>query len=153
MTTEKLSLPRRRFLQTSSAIAAGWMSGATFARGASRPRRTSPNEKLNIASIGVGGQGASDTDGCAGENIVALCDVDATRLAERGAKYPKAKLFRDYRQMLDEMKEIEAVTVSTPDHHHAFAAVRAMKLGKHVYCQKPLAHSVWEGRVLREIGR
>src|SRR5438552_17797893 len=91
MTTELPPLTRRRFLYASSAFASGWLLPARVARGAPNPRRVSPNEKLNIASIGVGGQGASDVDGCAGENIVALCDVDATRLAERGAKYPKAK--------------------------------------------------------------
>src|SRR6266542_1904334 len=151
MTTEQPRLTRRRFLYASSAFTAGLLLPARHVRGAVGPRRASPNEKLNIASIGAAGQGASDTDGCAGENIVALCDVDATRLAERGAKYPKAKRYRDYRKMLEEMKEIDAVIVSTPDHHHAFAAVLAMKLGKHVYCQKPLAHSVWEARFMREL--
>jgi len=82
---------------------------------------------------------------------VALCDVDSKRLAERAAKYPKAKLFSDYRKMLEEQKGIDAVIVSTPDHHHAFAAVMAMKLGKHVYCQKPMAHSIWEARLMRQV--
>jgi predicted dehydrogenase len=150
MTTERFRLNRRAFLASSATLASGLVLPSHLLHAAARPRRVSPNEKLNIAAIGAGGQGAGDTDGCAGENIVALCDVDAKRLAERGAKYPKARLFRDYRVMLESMKEIDAVIVSTPDHHHAFAAMMAMKLGKHVYCQKPMSHSVWEARVMRE---
>jgi predicted dehydrogenase len=150
MTTERFRLNRRTFLASSATLASGLVWPANLLHAAAQPRRLSPNEKLNIAAIGAGGQGAGDTDGCAGENIVALCDVDSKRLNERGAKYPKARLFRDYRVMLESMKEIDAVIVSTPDHHHAFAAMMAMKLGKHVYCQKPMAHSVWEARVMRE---
>src|SRR5436190_22660144 len=100
MTTASRSLTRRRFIYTSAAIGSGLLLPATSVR-AARPRRVGPNEKLNIASIGAHGQGASDTDGCAAENIVALCDVDSKRLAERAAKYPKARLFRDYHQMLE----------------------------------------------------
>ena len=151
MTTEHPRVTRRRFLYTTSAVAGGLLLPGHLAQAAPRPRRVSPNEKLNIAAIGAGGQGTTDTDGCAGENIVALCDVDSKILNARGAKYPKARLFRDYRNMLEGMKEIDAVIVSTPDHHHAFAAVMAMKLGKHVYCQKPIAHSVWEARLMREV--
>ena len=150
MTTDKLQINRRRFLYTTSAVASGLLLPAHLVRAAAKPRRVSPNEKLNIAAIGAGGQAATDINGCAAENIVALCDVDQKRLEERGAKFPKAKLFRDYRRMLQEMQEIDAVTVSTPDHHHAFAAMMAMNLGKHVYCQKPLTHSIWEARMLRE---
>ena len=151
MTTEKLQINRRCFIYTTSAVAGGLLLPASFVRAAAKPRRVSPNEKLNIAAIGAGGQAATDINGCAAENIVALCDVDQKRLEERGAKFPKAKLYRDYRKMLEEMKEIDAVTVSTPDHHHAFAAMMAMKLGKHVYCQKPLTHSISEARMLREV--
>ena len=151
MTTTPASLTRRRFLYTSSALGSGLLLPSGLVRAAAKPRQLSPNEKLNIASIGANGQGATDTDGCAGENIVALCDVDSKRLAERAAKYPKAKLFSDYRKMLEEQKGIDAVIVSTPDHHHAFAAVMAMKLGKHVYCQKPMAHSIWEARLMRQV--
>jgi predicted dehydrogenase len=150
MTTDKLPINRRRFIYTTSAAASGLLLPVNLVRAAAKPRRVSPNEKLNIAAVGAGGQAATDINGCAAENIVALCDVDQKRLEERGAKFPKAKLFRDYRKMLEEMKEIDAVTVSTPDHHHAFAAMMAMKLGKHVYCQKPLTHSIWEARMLRE---
>ena len=124
------------------------MPGLTTGRAANYK---SPNEKLNIAVIGAGGKGESDTDHCSTENIVALCDVDANTLRRRSEKYPNAKTFRDYRKMLDEIgNEIDAVTVSTPDNHHFIAAMRAMKMGKHVYCQKPLTHDIWEARMLRE---
>lgn len=110
----------------------------------------SPNEKLNIASIGAGGKATSDIAACAKtENIVALCDVDDKRAASTYAKYPNAPTFRDYRQMLDKQgNNIDAVIVTVPDHMHAAAAIHAMSLGKHVYVQKPLAHTVWECREL-----
>lgn len=111
---------------------------------------SSPNEKLNIASIGVGGKGSSDVDTCNGETIVALCDVDWRSAAGAFRRYPKAKQYRDFRLMLDECKEIDAVTISTPDHMHAIAAMRCMEQGKHVYVQKPLTHTVYEARLLRE---
>ncbi|HLH01641.1 MAG TPA: Gfo/Idh/MocA family oxidoreductase [Bryobacteraceae bacterium] len=110
----------------------------------------SPNEKLNIASIGAGGKATSDIEACAQtENIVALCDVDDKRAAPVYAKYPNAPTFRDYRVMLDKQgNNIDAVIVTIPDHMHAAAAIHAMSLGKHVYVQKPLAHTVWECREL-----
>ena len=107
---------------------------------------TSPNEKLNVAGIGIGGQGGDDLGHMEAENIVALCDVDKNHAAHIFKKYSKAKQFTDYRKMLDEMKEIDGVVVATPDHHHAFASIEAIKRGKHVYCEKPLTHSVWEAR-------
>jgi hypothetical protein len=122
--------------------------------GAAAVRARSPNEKLNIAVIGAGGKGAGDTDEVAelGENIYALCDVDEATLKSRAQKYPQAKLFRDYRKMLDEIGNgLDAVIVATPDHHHAFAAAMAMNLGKHAYVQKPLTHSVYEARHLRDL--
>jgi predicted dehydrogenase len=119
--------------------------GCTTAR-----RRVSANEKLNIAVIGAGGKGATDTDSVASENIVALCDVDQKTLDSRGQKYPNARLFKDYRKMLEEVKGIDAVIVATPDHVHAPASIMAMKMGKHVYCQKPLTHSVYEARLMRD---
>ncbi|HEX9047650.1 MAG TPA: Gfo/Idh/MocA family oxidoreductase, partial [Verrucomicrobiae bacterium] len=110
------------------------------------------NSKLNIAAIGAGGKGASDTDHCATENIVALCDVDSVHCAKQLKKYPDAKFYRDYRRLLDEMgKSIDAVIVSTPDHFHAIAASAAMQLGKHVYCQKPLVQTIYEARYLRKL--
>lgn len=118
-----------------------------------RAQDPSPNNKLNIGVIGAGGKGSSDTDSCASENIVALCDVDQKTLDSRGQKYPNAKLFKDYRKMLEEMKNLDAVIVATPDHIHAPASVMAMKMGKHVFCQKPLTHSVYEARTMRETAK
>jgi predicted dehydrogenase len=141
-------MPRRRFLRYS---AAGM--GAALAAPALL-RAQSPNSKLNIAVIGAGGKGASDTDACSGENIYALCDVDDNTLRSRKEKYPDAKTFKDYRKMLDEIaNNIDAVIVATPDHHHASAATRAMKLGKHVYCQKPLVQRVQEARIMRQLAK
>jgi len=114
---------------------------------------TPPSRKLNLAGIGIGGQGAHDLSNMESENIVALCDVDKNHAAHVFKKYPKAKQFTDYRKMLDEMKEIDAVVIATPDHHHAFAAAEAIKRGKHVYCEKPLTHSVWEARRITQLAR
>ena len=107
---------------------------------------------MNVAGIGAGGKGSSDISGSAGHgaNIVALCDTDDNRAAGTYKKFPKAKRYKDFRVMLEKQKDIDAVTVSTPDHVHAFAAMAAMKLGKHVYCQKPLTHSIYEARILTE---
>ncbi len=111
-----------------------------------------PNETLNLACIGVGGKGKSDTDHAARVGtIVGLCDIDQKRLDAMASRHKEAKTYADYREMLHELEtKIDAVVVSTPDHTHAPAAVTAMRLGKHVYCQKPLAHSVWEARLMRE---
>ncbi len=109
----------------------------------------SPNEKLNIASIGAGGRAASDIQGCVSENIVALADPDAKRAAETFAKHDRAPRYADFRKMLDkEARNIDAVIVATPDHMHATAALACMQLGKHVYCEKPLTRSVGEARLL-----
>ena len=108
------------------------------------------NERLNIAAIGVGGQGAGNVNNVSSENIVALCEVDTNRGARSLAKHSKAKHYQDFRRMLDEMdKQIDAVVVATPDHTHAVAAVAAMKQGKHIYCEKPLTRTVYEARVMR----
>src|SRR2546427_3040310 len=116
------------------------------------------NERINVACIGVGGKGdqdSSDASGCGG-NIVAICDVDQNTLDRKAKqfqqKFPELKKFNDYRKMLDEMgKEIDAVTVSTPDHNHGVAAIRAMKMGKHCFCQKPLVQTVYEARTVRQL--
>jgi hypothetical protein len=111
----------------------------------------SPNEKLNIASIGAGGKASSDIDGCDSENIVALCDVDQERAAEKFTEYDKAPKYRDFRRMLDEQSNsIDAVIVAIPDFMHATAAMWAMERGKHVYVQKPLTRTVWEARQLMD---
>ncbi|MBW8863550.1 MAG: Gfo/Idh/MocA family oxidoreductase, partial [Verrucomicrobia bacterium] len=140
-------LSRRRFLQTSTLATGAVVFGVpTLLRAANL------NSKLNIASVGVMGKGQSDTDHCSGENIVALCDVDADRCGKQREKYPDAKFYQDYRKMFDEMgKGIDAVTVSTPDHMHAIVASLAMGLGKHVYCQKPLVQTIYEARYLRNL--
>jgi len=109
----------------------------------------SPNEKLNIAAIGAGGKGYSDIMGCSSENIVALADPDDNRAERTFNRFPKVPKYKDFRRMFDrESRNIDAVTVSTPDHIHATAAMWAMERGKHVYCQKPLTHSVWEAHEL-----
>ncbi|HTL15910.1 MAG TPA: Gfo/Idh/MocA family oxidoreductase [Patescibacteria group bacterium] len=142
---------RRQFLQATTIASTGFMvlpAGVLGLRAG-----TSPNEKLNVAGIGIGGQGASDLGNMESENIVALCDVDQNHAAHVFKKYPNAKQFTDYRKMLDEMKEIDGVVVATPDHLHAFASMEAIKRGKHVYCEKPLTHSVWEARQLAKAAR
>jgi predicted dehydrogenase len=118
-------------------------------------RGVGPNETLNIACIGVGGKGKSDTEQVARQGrIVALCDIDQQRLDAMGEKHKDAKKYNDFRELLHDLgSQLDAVVVSTPDHTHAPAAVTAMRLGKHVYCQKPLAHSVWEARLMRETAR
>lgn len=142
-------LNRRRFLSGTAASLALFQigpAGAFAATGSS-----SPNGKANIAGIGIGSQGGSDIDAVAaeGQNIVALCDVDDSYAAKQFAKYPQAKRFKDYRQMLDKMgPEIDGVVIGTPDHTHAVIAMEAMRRGKHVYCEKPLAHSIHEVRAL-----
>jgi predicted dehydrogenase len=142
-------IPRRQFLRYSAlGIGAATLAGPAILRA------QSPNSKLNIAVIGAGGKGASDTDHCSGENIYALCDVDENTLNGRKKKYPEAQTFRDYRKMLDEIgNNIDAVIVATPDHHHAPASTLAMKMGKNVYCQKPLVQSVYEARVMRQLSK
>jgi predicted dehydrogenase len=118
------------------------------------PQHVPPSEKLNIAGIGVGGRGGDVLRGVDSQNIVALCDVDWRHAAGTFKRYPKAKKYRDFREMLDkEEKNIDAVTVATPDHVHAVASIAAIKRGKHVYCEKPLTHSVYEARKLAEAAR
>jgi predicted dehydrogenase len=118
------------------------------------PRKTAPSDKINIAGIGVGGRGAACIIGVESENIVALADVDDQRAADSFKRFPKAKQYRDYRSMLDELdKQIDAVVVATPDHTHAVAVVNAIGRGKHVYCEKPLAHSVYEVRQMMDAAR
>jgi predicted dehydrogenase len=127
---------------------------ASAAAGVSLPLLTSSsvlgaNERLNIGVIGVGGRGASDLAGVASENIVAICDVDENRLNAAGSEYPDAKRYFDYRKLL-EQQNLDAVVVATPDHHHAPATIRALQRGLHVYCEKPLTHTVNEARRIAE---
>ena len=113
------------------------------------------NSKLNVAIVGCGGKGGHNMDEVARtENIVAVCDVRGEPIAEALKKYPGAKVYPDFRRMLDAMhKQIDAVVVSTPDHTHAAAAIMAMKMGKGVYCEKPLTHSIYEARMMRDVAR
>ena len=150
-TNSKNDLSRRRFMYGVATVA-----GATFA-GPNIMRAAEPNkEKIRVASVGVGGKGASDVDQAAeaGGELMALCDVDEKTLSGKAKKFPNAKLFRDFRKMFEEMeKSIDAVTVSIPDHNHGIVAGTAMKLGKHVYCQKPLTQTVYEARTLRQLAK
>ena len=138
------SCNRRRFLATTGSAVAAF----TILKSGSA-RTYAANEKLNIASVGAGGRASGDIRAVASENIVALCDVDWNRAAGSFKQFPQAKRFKDYRIMLEEMDaKIDAVIVGTPDHHHFHASMAAIDRGKHVYCEKPLTHSVWEAREL-----
>ena len=149
-TKERIS--RRHFIGRSAVAAAGIMIVPRSVLGG--PGYSPPSDKLNIACIGVGGMGHNDTKGFSIENIVALCDVDDDRAAESYKLLPKAKRFKDFRVMLDEMdSDIDAVTVSTPDHTHAVIAMTAIKMGKHIYVQKPLTHDIYEARMLAKAAR
>lgn len=137
---------RRRFLQTSAAGGLAAFAAPALLRGRNL------NEKLDVAIIGCGGRGGGNLEGVAKEkeNIVALCDVNENSLNAAATKHPQARKFADYRRMYDELKSFDAVVVSTCEHTHAFATLPALQLGKHVYCEKPLTHSIWEARVIRE---
>ena len=142
-------LRRRDFLKSTALVAgAAFLGAPAFVRGQNL------NSKLRLAQIGAGGKGSSDTDHCSSEDIAVLCDADQNSAAGQMKKYPGAKYYRDYRKMLEEAGgSIDAVMVSTPDHNHACAAAHAIKLGKHVYVQKPLTYSVFEARFLRDLAR
>jgi len=151
---QSFKMDRRQFLTGAGA-------GLTLfyiapARGLHGAQPLAATEKVNVAGIGIGSQGGADIDAVAGEghNIVALCDVDENYAAKKFAQYPKARRFKDFRVMLDTMgKEIDGVVIGTPDHTHAVIAMEAMRRGKHVYCEKPLAHSVHEIRALMAAAR
>lgn len=135
---------RRDFLATTAAASVlGYFSPSVQAES------DSPNEKLNIACVGVSGRARGNIAGVKQENIVAVCDVDQRFLDKASQEFPQAKTYTDYRKMF-EQKNIDAVVVSTPDHMHAFATMPALQLGKHVYCEKPLTHSVYEARTVAE---
>jgi len=139
---------RRQFIQRSGMIGAGlWLAGCQTA-----PRRSSANERLNVGIIGTANRAASNIAGVQGQNIVALCDVDASYLAAAAQKFPAAKTYTDFRRLLDR-RDLDAVVVSTPDHTHAVITVMALKSGHHVYCEKPLAHTVSEARIVAETAK
>lgn len=143
---------RRRFLQTTAAVGVGyWVAG-----GAQAQESKSPNERIAMASIGIGGKGTSDSEDAGKRgDMVAICDVDEGRLNQAGEKrFPEAKRYTDFRKLLDEMgKSIDAVTVSTTDHTHAPAALMAMRMGKHCFCQKPLTRTIYEARLMGKVAR
>ncbi len=142
------NISRRFFLTGTAATVAGYATSALAGK-----RSVSPNEKLNIAGVGIGGQGRRDIYQCKSENIVALCDVDEKYAAKTFDAFPKAKRYKDFRVMLDKQKDIDAVMVATPDHSHAIIAMTAIKMGKHVFCEKPLTHTIYEARKLTEAAR
>jgi predicted dehydrogenase len=138
-------MTRRKFLASSTAAVLAAPMVARSAR---------PNAALNLAVIGVNNRGAENLKGVAQENIVALCDVDEAWSAKARDQFPKAAFFTDYRQLFDRIgQQIDAVVISTPDHSHALPAALALSLGKHVYCEKPLTHSVTEARLLRTLAK
>lgn len=148
---------RRFFLKQGIFAGVGFLTAGGSRRAWSQEaaESTPEVEQVQFACIGLGGKGASDSaDAGLHGNVVAVCDVDEQELEKAGKRYPEAKRYFDFRAMLDEMGDkIDAVTVSTPDHTHAVAAVMAMKMGKHCFCQKPLTHSVYEARVMADTAR
>lgn len=144
-----IPVSRREFLKNASLVSAATLAFPYIARSAA-----SANNKLNVALCGVGGQGRSAINGTKGENFVAFCDVDDARAADTYNEFPEVPRFRDYREMFDKLgNTIDAVTVSTPDHMHFPIAMAALSLGKHVFVEKPLTHTVWEARQLAKLAR
>jgi len=139
------SITRRRFIGAAAAGAAFTIVPSSVM---SAPRRIAPSDKLNIAGIGVGGMGRANLRNMESQNIVALCDVDHRHAGRTFRRYSKAKQYKDFRVMLEKQRDIDAVMIATPDHTHAVASMAAIKAGRHVYCQKPLTHDVYEARML-----
>ena len=150
------NLTRREFLGSTATAAAGLMIVPRHVLGG--PGVKAPSDTLNIGCVGVGGQGSSDTRNVSSENVIALCDVDTMQIAnflksrrndpQHVEMYQNARKYQDFRIMLDKEKNIDAITVTTPDHNHAVIAMRAIKMGKHVFVQKPLTHTIKEAREL-----
>lgn len=150
----KITNSRRTFLKKGSLGVTGLtiVPASVLGKATGNLERISPSDKLNIAAVGIGGMGRENLEKMTSENIVALCDVDHRYAAKTFNKFPKAKRYMDYRKMYDEMgKSIDAVMVATADHTHAIIAADAMVLGKHVFVQKPLTHSVYESRLLTKL--
>jgi predicted dehydrogenase len=144
----KKTISRRKFLSNSALAAFSLYYIPSRLLGAD-----APSNKLNIAGIGVGGMGGGNLRQCERENIIALCDVDSKYAGRTFKRYPKAKVYKDYRVMFDKQKDIDAVVIATPDHTHAVITIAAMERGMHVYCQKPLTHTVYEARKITEAAR
>ncbi len=152
MTHKKAKNERRDFLKKSGVALAGISIVPSHV--ISGMGHTAPSDKLNIAGIGVGGMGRANLRNMNTQNIVALVDVDWKYAKRCFDDYPDAKKYKDYRKMLDEMgKDVDAVVIATPDHTHYVSAADSMRMGKHVYLQKPLTHSVYESRKLRELAQ
>jgi predicted dehydrogenase len=144
-------ISRRTAIKSTAAAGAAFYHGATERRISAAE---SPNEKLNVACIGVGGRGSANVKGLSSQNYVAFADVDEVRAAKSFEQFPKTRRFTDYRKLLDEVsKDLDAIVISTPDHMHFHPAYAAMQLGLHVYLEKPLAHNVWETRTLTDYAR
>lgn len=152
MKQQNIQFTRRSFVRSAATgVGAAYIVAPHVLGG---PGKTAPSDKLQIAGIGVGGQGASCINAVESENIVALADVDDQRAAATYKRFPNAKRYHDFRSMLDDLdKQIDAVVVGTPDHTHAVAVMNAIGRGKHVYCEKPLAHSVDEVRQMMNAAR
>jgi len=151
----KFRMDRRAFLAGTAATIAASCTTTKKGKAPAKVSVKSPNEMVNFAGIGCGGKGASDVQGAleAGCNLVAMCDVDKKNAAKLFNMHPNVPQYQDYRVMLDKHKDIDAVNVSTPDHMHAMIAIHAMKMGKAVYVQKPLAHSIEECRAMRRVAK
>ncbi len=151
MSTRAKNRSRREFLRRSAALATFAIASPDLLGGP----RVAPNDKLGVAFIGCGGRGGANVGGLhRGNDVIALCDVDDRRAGGAYQRFPDAKRFRDFRKMFDAVeKSIDIVAVSTPDHTHAVASLAAIRRGKHVYCEKPLAHSVHEVRALMKAAR
>jgi predicted dehydrogenase len=152
---EKPATTRRDFIKAAAVTAAGFMIVPRHVLGGKG--FLAPSDKLVIAAVGVGGKGRSDIDSfykSGKADIAYLCDVDDRQAATSVQNFPKAKYYKDWREMFDkEAKKFDAVSVSTPDHTHAVVTMAAMQLGKHVYVQKPMAHDIYEARKLTEAAK
>src|SRR5215475_10742558 len=144
------AISRRKFIASTGVAAGTFMIVKPHVLGRGGP---SPNSKLNIAGVGIGGQGGWDVEAVKDENIVALADVDWDYAAKAFERYPKAKRYKDFREMLDKEKTIDAIVCGTPDHAHAIVSMTAIRMGKHVYCEKPLTRTVYEARAVAKAAR
>jgi predicted dehydrogenase len=145
--TDPNRISRRQFMTGSAAL----LAASAFAQEQAADRIAPRVDKINIGVVGAGGRGAEDIRGCEGQNFIALCDVDDDRAAASFKKYPNAKRYKDWRKMLEAEKNLEAVIVATPDHNHAIVSIHAMKMGKHVYCEKPLTRTIYEARQMAKV--
>ena len=143
-------MKRRAFLQAAAAAGLHVVPRHVLGQGGAPP-----SERLNLAWLGAGGQGGGllGDPALAGQNVVALCDVDWQRAAAAFRRFPRASRFKDYRALLDKCKDLDALVVATPDHMHAPVTLAALRAGKHVYCEKPMAHSIEEARVMTRVAR